>query len=273
MDEVPIFLRIPSEVRVLIYEQLLSTGESNCIVIRSLPRQKPSDLETKHRSKYTVLERTFALRRAYKTTYGHAGGARLHPAILAVNRRIREEASHWLYGLHSFDFGHALGAVAPFLADKSTKTRELIKEITLRKRGPTCIIEDDSSDWVSMCRYLRTVPSLRKLRVVIEGGRPDGPWDGPQTLSVSDIRLLYMIRHECFEWLGELAGAETIREVEIVADVKPMSDPKTSTALVYAAFSNSIETSLVEFLRTDLKMSARVTHGAGTKLISEEAQS
>lgn len=182
----------------------------------------------------------------------------MYPAILCTNRKICEEASHYLYGKHAFHFGQDLEAVVPFLDDRTPATRDLIRSITLHKRSPTSCIETDSCEWRAICRFLRSLNKLEKLTVVVEGGKPRRPWDGPQELSVSDLRLLYSTRHESLEWVRDLASVKTIGEVEIIADVRHLPEPKTTTMLIFAAFSGSIESSLVDFLRDDLGIPAVV---------------
>ena len=258
MADEPLFLRVPPELRMLIYEYLLDTDGHSELTIRNLPRQRvaKNNLKTKHRSSYYVLERTFTCS-SYETTYSLETPCEMYPAIMAVNRRVREEASHYLYGRHSFHFGHDLGAAVPFLEDMTASTRDLIREITLHKRGPNSMTTGtDSCDWAAICRCLKGLPNLRKLRLIVEGGRPRRDWQGPRELSVSDLRLLYSTRHESLEWARELSQVDKVARVEIAAQMQPMAEPNTSAMLVYAALSASIETSLVEFLRTELGIPA-----------------
>jgi hypothetical protein len=254
-------MRVPAEIRMMIYGHLLNAGDHSCLAIRNQPQRDASDkrdIHSKRRTRYNVLERSM-LRRAYETTYCLDSDVEMHPAILAVNRVIREEASHLLYGSHSFHFGDNIEAVVPFLGDKTTSTLELVKEIAMYKRRPGSMFETDSCDWVSICRYLSTLPRLKKLRLIIEGGRPPTPWDGPQALSLSDFRFLYSTRHECLDWVRALAaGVDTIGAVEIIADIQFMPEPTTNQMIIFAAFSASIETTLVEFLSSELSISASV---------------
>lgn len=259
------FMRIPPEIRMVIYEHLLDNG-SKTIAIRNIPNPVPAlrkanaqtgDVPKRRRTCYHVLEKTL-MRRSYQTTYYHEGAEELHPAIMAVNKKIREEASHLLYGRHSFHFGADLEAVAPFLGDRTASTRELLQAITIHKRASSYGMEADAYDWAAACRVLKTMPRLRRLTIVVGGGRPRRDWEGPRELSVSDLRLLYSTRHESLDWLRELAGVKSVREIEIVADVQYMPEPKTTPALIFAAFSASIETSLVDFMKTELGVPARV---------------
>lgn len=257
MDDAPL-MRIPPEVRMLIYPYLLNATHrsQSTIAIRNQLRPPTTSLKKKRRTSYYVLERTLTLP-CYKTTYGLiTPPAGMHTAIMCVNRQIREEASHFLYGRHEFHFGADLEAVTPFLEDKTGSTRGLIRDVSLRRRIGVGVLEGDGCVWTSMCRSLRTLPSLRKVTLIIEGGQPDRPWDGPSELSVSDLRLLYATRHESLQWVRELVKVD-MAELEIMADIESIPEPKTSEMLVFAALSGSIEGSLVEWLR-EMGVNAKV---------------
>lgn len=245
---------------MLIYDYLLDNGGTKDISIRNQSRSEYEARRSKiQRSAYNIMERSIA-KKSYETTYCADPEPRraMHIDIMHINRKIREEASHFLYTRHAFHFGEDLEAVVPFLADKTPRTRDLVREISLYKRSPTNTIEPDSCDWSSVCRSLQNLQSLDKLTLVIEGARPRGPWDGPQSLTVSDFRLLYSTRHESLGWARELASIRTVKEVVIVADIHNLPNPESNMMLVLAAFSSSIETSLVDFLRDDLGIPARV---------------
>ncbi|KAF4344141.1 vacuolar sorting VPS35 [Fusarium beomiforme] len=259
MTEEPMLMRIPPEIRMLIYDYLLDNGGTKDISIRNQSKCEYEARRSKsRRSTYNIMERTIA-KKSYETTYCADPHPRrsMHTAIMHINRKIREEASHFLYTKHAFHFGEDLQAVVPFLADKTPRTRDLVREISLYKRSPTNTMEPDSQDWTSVCRSLRSLQSLDKLTLVIEGARPRGPWDGPQSLTVSDFRLLYTTRHESLDWARELESLKTIKDVVIVADIHHLPHPESNMMLVLAAFSSSIDTSLVDFLRDDLGIPAR----------------
>ncbi|KAI9899497.1 hypothetical protein N3K66_005958 [Trichothecium roseum] len=348
------FLRIPPEIRIMIYDHLLGNGSSqddnNEIHIRNRERRPVSravvppgascsqQKRKQRRTSYYVLERTI-MRRGYETTYIHhdppsttttpttttSGNVKvgtgeekegkekeasrkreIHPSILSVNRLIHREASQRLYARSAFRFAADIEALVPFLSDLTPRTRSLVREISLRKRGGAsagaCVSADsDAGEWARLCAYLagqrrEGVMRLRRLDVVVEGGKPrcgisnsssssssnsssgnsvaqstghgnrNGTWDGPKELSVSDLRLLYATRHDSMEWVRDLAGAgrsfagETsveeeqeqaavAEEVRVRASLAPVAEPKTNMMLVHAAFSGSIETALVDFLR------------------------
>lgn len=243
----------------MIYEYLLDTSGMKQIYIRNKKQDfdRPIDksVTKTRRSSYYVLERPWG-RRSCESTYSIAGDKELHLSIMAVNRKIREEASHLLYGRHSFHFGDHIEAVVPFFVDRAL-TMNLVQDITVCKRGPMMPIESDSQVWSSICSHLKTLSRMQRLNLVIGGGQPHGDWDGPKELSVSDLRLLYATRHECLEWARELAGVDILEDVEISSSLAFLPKPKTTATRIFAAFSASIETSVVEFLRSDLGIPAR----------------
>lgn len=169
---------------------------------------------------------------------------------------IHEEASHYLYSRHDFHFGRDLDAVAPFLADRMPSTRDLIRSITLYKQIPTSSIAHNLHDWASICQSFGHLRQLARLTIIVGCGRPQKPWDGPQELAVSDLRLLYSTRHEVIDWIRELVGVGIIGNLVIAADIQPLAEPNTHAMLVTAAFSTSIESSLIRFLGDDLGFTA-----------------
>lgn len=259
MTQTAFLLQVPVEIRYMVYEYLLDAGKDRRITIRSKPglplSQNFDQFGNKRRTPYYIQARTMD-RRVYETTYGvdDEQDFQIHPAILAVNRKIRGEASEYLYGRHSFHFDRDIEAVAPFLRDMTVPTRDVLKEITIRKRSPLLPLHNENDIWLSICKFLRTLPRLRKLRIIVEGGQPSQPWDGPQELSVSDLRLLHATRHECLDWVRGLAQVKSIEQIEICAEMGFMTAPTTSPSLIFAALSSSIETSLVDFLRDDLQL-------------------
>ncbi|GJC92593.1 hypothetical protein ColKHC_01419 [Colletotrichum higginsianum] len=245
-DQSPL-MRIPAEIRIMIYEHLLDDGGEKRLAVRNKAmHQLPAGiLKTYRRTPYRIIERSLH-RQCFETTYHLASASRttMHPAIMAVNRQIHRETSHMLYGLHGFDFGGDIEAVVPFLRDLTPASRAMVREVTVRKDGPMYYCESDRLDWANMCKYLRGLDKMIP--------RADGDVGGPQRLGVSDLRLLALIKHDSMEWVAEL------RKLEIVPRMRYLAAPGTTATLLFAAFSASIDTALVEFLRTDCGLPAAV---------------
>ncbi|RSL56754.1 hypothetical protein CEP54_008626 [Fusarium duplospermum] len=226
-DKQPNFVRIPLEIRMMIYEHLLGGDGSNQISIRSQLLKNISDAGSKpQRTLYPILSKSIG-QPAYTVTYALNSNHPIYTAILSVNRVIREEGSYYLYGRNVFRFGQDLDVVAPFLADRTPSTRDLIRSITLYKQIPINPTGHDSHGWTAICQSLGRLKQLTTLTIIVGCGRPQQPWDGPQELSVSDLRLLYSTRHGVLDWVRELSGLDRVGNIIIAADVQPLAVPNT----------------------------------------------
>lgn len=256
----PYLLQIPPEIRLAIYAYLLDDGGNQWLAIRNKAccRGDTQTCARRHSTKYHVSERTSMFhQRCYQTTYYLASdNVVMHTETLAVCRLLYSEASELLYAKHLFDFGQHIEAVVPFLSDRTPHTRSMVTAISVYKRGPfPCLgCTSDKYEWSYLCRYLRSMTTLKKMRIVVESGRPGIAWDGVQTLSESDIRLLSLIGHECLEWVKDLSEVKQLEELELVSEVKYLPVPKSPAMAVYAALSASIEEGLAAFLRTEMRL-------------------
>ncbi|ORY60276.1 uncharacterized protein BCR38DRAFT_444509 [Pseudomassariella vexata] len=254
------FSRVPAEVRLMIYEHLFIDNGHQHLAIRSAGPQyhksakKPDSQKQKSRTTYHVLERSFH-RRCYETTYQLSSeGVSFCASLMQVNRQIYSETAFLLYGKHGFDFGSDIEAVEPFLSDLTPASRKLIREISLYKWGPVPQHDSDKSEWRSVCRFLQRNGAVKKLRLVVQGGKPSRPWDGPKEFSATDFKFLAEIKHESLDWVTELAEIKGIEELEVLPDVHYCSPPVSPSMIIFAAFSASIERGLAEFLRMQLRL-------------------
>lgn len=249
------FMDMPAEIRLLIYSYLLDDGGNKTLSVHSLTEKRFREHTRRTRSKYRVLEQTLH-RRCYETTYAIATEAtEFHTSIMRVNHRIHDETTHLLYGKHIFDFGSSIEAVVPFLMDRTAHSRPLVDQISIYKRGPLPYLESDRYEWAHLCRFLSSSTDVKKLRLVVEGGRPNNPWDGPEELTESDFRLLTLVKHESLDWVTELSQVKGLEELEIVPDIQYFPAPRTTSMILFAAFSASIDKGLAQFLRNQLGLS------------------
>ncbi|KAI0126048.1 hypothetical protein BJ170DRAFT_458931 [Xylariales sp. AK1849] len=248
------FMRAPAEVRMMIYNYLFIDNGSRTLCIRSGGAGKVPKTEQRIRSRYYVVDQTIH-RRCHETTYQLAGeNVYFCAALMHVNRRIYEETSYMVYGKHSFDFGRDIEAVEPFLTDITPFNRHLIREISLYKSAPILHCGSDRCEWRNVCRFLQSNDTIKKLRLVVQAGRPSKQWDGPKEFSVSDFKLLADLKHESLDWICELAQVQGIQELEVLSDVHYCPPPTSTGMLIFAAISASIERGLAEFLRMQLKL-------------------
>ncbi|KAJ2901982.1 hypothetical protein MKZ38_001123 [Zalerion maritima] len=251
-------LGLPPEIRLQIYDYLLPDNkEDRCLSIRHYIT-KPTTVESKRRSKYHVI--TAIQRRYMRTTYHlvASSDSPMFPQIISVCKKVYDEASHFLYSRHSFDFGLDIEAVGPFLSDLSPSTRQLIPEIRVRKRAPNPFLQSDNAAWDKMCGALAEMGGLQTLAIVVEGRRPRGEYDGPQELTVSDFRLLSGLKHECLEWIPLLGSVRSIRNVDIIPDVRESFPPTCMESRLFAAFSGSFHKGFIRYLKDDLGLPVRI---------------
>ena len=172
-------MRIPAEVRLMIYSYLFDAGEADasicnaegCLdpktddrsnkrrprIISIRNRKEPSTLQSdghnashqfKTRTRYHILDRSFRRRRV-EATYGLANeGAYFCTSLMRVNRTVWAETSHLVYAKHEFDFGADVEAPKPFLSDLTPQTRGLVKRIAIYKRGPWLF-----DSWTDRCEW------------------------------------------------------------------------------------------------------------------------
>ncbi|KAI5921598.1 hypothetical protein F4810DRAFT_677788 [Camillea tinctor] len=258
MEEQSLLMRAPAEIRMMIYEYLFDDNGHQRLLIRSAaPDKQPAPCTSPRRTRYYAQDRTLH-RRVFETTYVLATpGVRFSAGLMSTCRAVYHETAHLVYGRHAFDFGRDIEAVEPFLSDLTPASRALVREVSLYKHHglAQCRSGAASDDWRSLCRFLRDrVAGLRKLRLVVQGGKPPGPWDGPREFSAADFKLLADIRHESLDWVADLATVRCIRDLEIVPDVQYCPPPVSASMIVFAAFSASIERGLAEFLRAQLRL-------------------
>ncbi|KAH6646136.1 hypothetical protein BKA67DRAFT_541123 [Truncatella angustata] len=249
------FLNAPAEVRGLIYDYLFDDAGHKRLEIRNAPAEKVSAQDGRKRTRYYVLDRSLH-RRCFETTY-HLKTNDVHfcAALMRTNRQVYQETSYIVYGKHAFDFGGDVEAVEPFISDLIPESRHIIREISLYKRGPMPIYENDRSEWRSVCRFLQKTGVVRKLRLVIQGGKPTVDWHGPKEFTATDFKLLADLKHESLDWVNELAQVR-VKELEILPDVHYAPPPTSTNMLVFAAISASIERGLTEFLRSRLLLAS-----------------
>jgi hypothetical protein len=176
------FLRIPSEIRLIIHDLLFDDRGHKTIEIRNLAPDVYRRTQHVSRSKYRIISRDL-VRCSAETTYVCHTDIQMHTTIMGVNRKIHEETTHVLYGGHAFSFERDIEAAVPFFQDLTVKTRPLIQEISVLKQGSVYSRENDRCEWSNLCEFLKENMQLRSLKLTVEGGRPSLGWDGLVRLS------------------------------------------------------------------------------------------
>lgn len=220
------FLRLPTEIRLMIYEELLLPPASNesrppntkfvapiyredepsggtaashhlkaprTLQIRTIDPTKLSTVlpANSTRPRYHIRD---AFRRSTQTTsYALANNPGLHPAILATCKQCHAEASELLYGAYTFDFDTHIEAIIPFLSTLTPLARSFVSRIAIVKRALTLCKEFDRAEWRATFDYLAAelnVPGLSLNLGVVAGKPPLGGWDDVPALTIEHFRLV-----------------------------------------------------------------------------------
>lgn len=242
------FLRIPSEIRLMIYDLLFDDKHQKTLEIRNRSPDEYKRRQKPYRTSYRVLGRDL-VRQSNPTTYCLVSEADIHVSIMGANRKIHEEATHLFYGSHCFSFDRDIEAIVPFFSDLTIQTRPLIHEISLVKQGFVYSRDYDRCEWSNLCELLRDKIQLQSLKLTVEGGRPSLGWEGLKQFTVGDFQTLSDIKYEALEWVWELLSIKGIRNLEIASEIQHCPPSHSNAMAFFAAFSSSIEKSFADFLR------------------------
>ncbi|KAL0265116.1 hypothetical protein SLS55_001075 [Diplodia seriata] len=206
------FLRLPTEIRLMIYEELLLPPASSepCPPSAKFVApvyRKDEDHQQNNASHHLRAPRTLQIRtldpdntaaassilsspksarpryhirdamrtRTVTTTYALANNPGLHPAILRACRQCHAEAAELLYGAYVFDFDTHVEAVVPFLSTLTPLARARVARIALVKRALPSVKEFDRAEWRAACEYMArelAVPGLTLSLGVVAGKPP-----------------------------------------------------------------------------------------------------
>jgi hypothetical protein len=256
-DEQSPFLRIPSEIRLMIYGLLFNDHGQKVFEIRNDDPEAYKRRNPHQRTGYRILGRDLN-RQSRPTTYRLITETEIHPSIMGANRKIYQETTHLLYANRCFSFGRDIEAIVPFFSDLTKHTRSLVHEISLLKQGSVYSREHDRCEWSAVCEFLRENMQLGSLKLVVEGGRPSLGWDGLPEYSAADFKTLSNVKYEPLEWVWELLSIKGIRNVIVSSEIHHCPPSHSSAMAFFAAFSASIETAFAEFLRAEMLTSTRV---------------
>lgn len=247
----PPLMRMPIEVRLMIYSLLLDDN-GNCVLeFRNESHEAYKQRNATIRTCYNLLGRDLA-RQSRPTTYRCISNIEMHPPIMRVNRKIYAEAAHILYSSHSFSFGRDVEAIVPFFGDLTFYTRPLVQELSLVKQGSVYSRDYDRCEWTEVCNFLKDNMQLRNLKLVVEGGRPSKGWEGLPTYSAKEFATLSKVRHEHLEWVWQLLSIKGIQDLDVSAEIHYCPPSHSNAMAFFAAFSSSIEEGFTDFLRAEL---------------------
>ncbi|KAL5117547.1 hypothetical protein ACEQ8H_004577 [Pleosporales sp. CAS-2024a] len=183
-------LRLPFEVRLMIYENLLypstqpATGGGGTSVANLVPDFHTYYSEDTNNDAFTLSVRTIdpwlgsqgsrSWRR--RSTYHVRTGPFLTtttpttyrillspytahlrhtvPSLLALSHQIHAEASKVLYSTYCFSFHTSIEALVPFLTDLTPQARSHVRHLSLTKKALPYTKEFDRAEWARLCEYI-----------------------------------------------------------------------------------------------------------------------
>ena len=248
ITDLPYFMRIPSEIRLMIYDLLFDDKNQKTLEIRN---RAPDDYKRRakpFRTSYRVLGKDL-VRQSSPTTYCLTSDAEICTSIMGVNRKIHNETTQLLYGTHSFSFGRDVEAIVPFFSDLTAQTCPLIREMSLVKQGSVYSRDYDRCEWSNLCEFLAENMQLASLKLMVEGGRPNSGWVGLPEFTVGDFKTMSDIRYEPLEWVWELLPIKGIRNLEIKSEIHHCPPTHSNAMAFFAAFSSSIDKGFADYLK------------------------
>ena len=259
MDTTP-FLKVPAEVRLMIYKFLLSDHEDMTLRIRTedssiYERRKR---QTRRRSKFRYIADRMRSRSAESTYCLDRSPGSICSAILGVNRQIHTEASHVLYSEHTFDFGADIESILPFLQDLTPAAFSSIKRINIVKRSLPYTKDFDRCEWRNACAFISQNLQLEQLDLYVEGGipslanKPAVNWEPKSSYSVADFAWIARLDEmdEDMDWMKHVVAIKDLKVLNVKALLQHCPIPGSKAMAFFVKFSASIETGFAEYLRS-----------------------
>jgi hypothetical protein len=281
----PPLLRLPLELRLLIYTHLLPPPGNRTLTIHTTELDTPSILpydpsrrgshpkpalrrttfHTQRNDCTRALVRcTYSLHRNSSFSYSlHPSSASSFPSAIAqTNRLLYTEAMSFLYSSHSFHFpACSTSSVAAFLGDLSPLARGAIRTLRVEKKDALFDGEFDRAEWKSACVALAKLCQLRplqKLDLIVQGRFPIetsesnivprwGTTELPRYGS-DDFKRLVDTEPEVYGWIEDLKSLK-VNELVVRASVRPTAYCSREGAMArWLAFSVSIEDGFARYL-------------------------
>ena len=254
------FLRVPAEIRFIIYKLLLSDHEDKTLRIRT---EQPSIYEqrkrgTRRRSNFRYLADRMHSRSAESTYCLDEKPRCIQSSILSVNKQVHAEASHVLYSEHTFDFGTDIESILPFLQALTPVALSSIKRMVIVKRSLPYTKDFDRCEWRNACAFISQNLRLAQLDLHVEGGtpslvsKPGTYWEQKNAYSMEDFAFIANSGEmdEDMEWMKHVVGIRDLQILNVKALLQHCPVPSSKAMAFFVKFSASIETGLAEYLRS-----------------------
>lgn len=240
----------------MIYSLLLNPGGSKTLSIRT---EDPASFEAleaarpRKRSNFRIMSDRFRAR-SILTSYHLTSKADICVPVLGVNRQIHDEAAHFLYSAHAFDFDTDIESMIPFFQDLTPFALASIGHVNIVKRALPYAKEFDKCEWKNVCAYMSKNMRLAQLGLGISEGRPvwwkeaSEPFQSEEFRTISDL--------DGMEWVNEVAAITGLRVLDIKAHLAHCPVSTSDAMAFFIQFSSSIETGFAEYLRAQMAVSA-----------------
>lgn len=287
MDNVqpPLIMRLPIEIRLIIYDLLLlpSTADtthttsfarilpaaseyhdyehskststpsirSNILKIRTEDPTSYLQRRAQHtRTAYMIRSDRFRAR-CMSTTYHLLSNPSLHTSILGASHLLHAECTQLLYSSYVFDFDTHVEALVPFFSDLTPLARRYVRGIRIVKRALPYEKEFDRAEWSNAISYVAENMDISSLSLGIVVGKsgPSG-WDGVVPYNAMDFGFLKEM--DGMEWVQELLALKGLEELKVEAIVEHCPPPMSTAMARYIKFSASVEGSFAEYIRGEM---------------------
>lgn len=250
-----VLLRAPLEIRLRIYECLLSDFGNKSLIIASV---RTSNHQESKRSKFHYIYdrlHPHSIESTYAFFPGHE--QRMHPAILCANQQIHAEAAHFLYSSHTFSFGEDIECIVPFFTDLNPTDLASVRHISFTKRALPYTWELDRYVWRNACAFLSSRLKLSSLDLNVVGGVPTrtGHADAAQLLRSKSLTytksdFVWIVASQDMEWARQLSAIKNLSKVNVRALLGHCPHPSSHAKAFFIIFSASIEIGFAQFLRS-----------------------
>lgn len=282
-EDPPPFLRLPLELRLIIYNQLLvaetfifpsvqnlmctpdyhiyeasakevSSLQDKVLSFRNVgpPTFSAQTHEGKRRATYKIRSGRFRAR-CIDVTYSCINTPDIYTNILGVNRQIHNEAATVLYSSYTFDFDSNIEACVPFLMDLTPFSRSCISQIGVVKRALPYDKDFDRCEWRNMCRYIANHLSLTALSLGVVSGKP--VIGGNNIEPFPEIAFDSIIRkhkRDEMSWARDLMKIRGLQNLAIRACIEHCPPPGSDAMTFFVEFSASVESGFSDYLTAQM---------------------
>ncbi|KAI4242764.1 MAG: hypothetical protein L6R40_003828 [Gallowayella cf. fulva] len=257
-------LRLPAEIRTIIYHLLLAPEKNGIIRIRTespMLHKARNAMSMRRRSRFRVVSDRVRSGSSETSYTGHRTSD-IDTAILGVCRQIHTEACHVLYSEHTFDFDIDVESIVPFFRDLTPAALASVESIRFVKRALPYCKDFDRCEWRSACAFLATQMKLRRVILTVVGGRPGpvwgapvGEWESQGPWKIEDF--YHIMQSERMEWARQVTSIRGLRALVVVSALEHCPPPRSKDMVFFANFTANLYLTLLCALLEILQRNAK----------------